>query len=471
MATVSSFEGLQPPTRSELRQFAELFTPLFVASSDDAKRQAVAALSQCAAIPQAVALFIGCQPIAISAPFLISSPAIDDDTLITVARTQGVEHMRAIVSRDALSPRVIDVLVGLRHAAPKRQVETIEPAPTVDRAEVAEALASAAMPFVAPEAAQVKAIAETVSVKVEISEPAAVAVEAVAPVVAEVAPVVDTVVVAAQEAAPLATDAASAVTEVAPVVTETVSVVAATPVAVEVQTIAVETDADAEVVVVETIAVDPVKQTQTAKLPPAATEQPSAQSTASPAPAATAETPANGGAREEEVRDTLRGLARHLGRDDNDRLGLRTLSTLQSALLVRFARSREAVAFATALADTLSASRWLAERIMLDTSGQQMATTLTSIGMDFSDAVFVLEKLYPHLAEAQHSVTRAWMVLDALDPEECRDRVEAWRRADSYTYLPEQAPAAPHPVTQQTSHARAVHQPPARAMRLVGRSR
>ncbi len=466
MATVSSFEGLQPPTRSELRQFAELFTPLFVASSDDAKRQAVAALSQCAAIPQAVALFIGCQPIAISAPFLISSPAIDDDTLITVARTQGVEHMRAIVSRDALSPRVIDVLVGLRHAAPKRQVETIEPAPTVDRAEVAEALASAAMPFVAP-ATQERpaAVAETASVKVEIREPVAVAVEAVAPVVVDA----NTVVVVAQEAAPLSAEAAPVVTDAASVVTETVSVVAATPVAVEVQTIAVETGA--QVAVVETIAVHPVEQTLTAEVPPAAAEQQSVQPTPSPAPTETAGTPANGGAREEEVRDTLRGLARHLGRDDNDRLGLRTLSTLQSALLVRFARSREALAFATALADTLSASRWLAERIMLDTSGQQMATTLTSIGMDFSDAVFVLEKLYPHLAEAQHSVTRAWMVLDALDPEECRDRVEAWRRADSYTYLPEHAPAAPHPVTQQTSHARAVHQPPARAMRLVGRSR
>jgi uncharacterized protein (DUF2336 family) len=133
MATVSSFEGLQPPTRSELRQFAELFTPLFVASSDEAKRQAVAALSQCPEIPQAVALFIGCQPIAIAASFLTSSPSIDDDTLIAVARMQGIDHMRAIVSRDSLSPRVIDVLVGLRHAAPKWQTE--------DRAEfVADAI-------------------------------------------------------------------------------------------------------------------------------------------------------------------------------------------------------------------------------------------------------------------------------------------------------------------------------------------
>ena len=435
MATVSSFEGLQPPTRSELRQFAELFSPLFVASSDDAKRQAVAALSQCATIPQAVALFIGCQPISISAPFLISSPAIDDDTLIAVARMQGVEHMRAIVSRDALSPRVIDVLVGLRHATRKRQVDTVEPTPAIDKAEVAEALAGAAMRFAAPVTGEpTPGIAETATIK------------SAAPVAEAVEP-------------------PSMVAEIVPVVSATVSVVAAEPLAIEVRTVTVE--ADAKIQVLETIAVVAVEPASTAEVPAVAAEERSAQPTASPAPSAPAETPASDGGREEEVRDTLRGLARHLGRDDSDRLGIRTLSTLQSALLVRFARGREAVAFATALADTLSASRWLSERIMLDTSGQQMATTLTSIGMDFSDAVFVLEKLYPHLAEAQHSVTRAWMVLDALDPEECRERVEAWRRADSYTYLPEQAPAAP----VKTAHSRAVHQPPPRAMRLVGRSR
>lgn len=73
MATVSSFENLSHPTRSELRQFAELFMPLFQASSDEAKRQAVAALSQCENMPAAVALFIGNQPIEIAAPFLAAS--------------------------------------------------------------------------------------------------------------------------------------------------------------------------------------------------------------------------------------------------------------------------------------------------------------------------------------------------------------------------------------------------------------
>jgi uncharacterized protein (DUF2336 family) len=312
MATVSSFEGLQPPTRSELRQFAELFTPLFQASSLEAKRQAVAALSQCPQIPAAVALFVGCQSIDIAAPFLTSSPAIDDETLITIARTQGSAHMKAIVSRDALSPRVIDALVGLRQAEQR------------------------------------------------LAAPAEV----------------ETGIVPSEPPVPASLEEAEAAAR---------------------------------------------------------------------------------RASEEEIRNRIRELARHVSRPEGDRLGLRNLSPIQAALLVRFARNREAALFAKALASGLSASRWLAERIMLDISGQQLATTLISLGLDFRDAVFVLEKLYPHLAEPQHGVTRAWMVLDSLDLEECNARVDAWRRADSYTYLPE-----------GTETAQAAHEePPAQDRRII----
>lgn len=313
MATISSFEGLSHPTRSELRQFAELFTPLFQASTDEAKRQAVAALSQCAQIPGAVALFIGSQPIEIAAPFLTLSQAIDDDTLVTIARTQGAAHAKAIVGRDSLSPKVIDALVALRQAEPRQ---------------------------------------------------------------------------------------------------------------------------------------------------PAAAEQ----EISAPRPAGTEEEGAGRLANEETLRRQIKGLAGHLGRGDGDRLGLRTLSEIQEALLVRFARAREASQFATALADALSASRWLAERIMLDLSGQQLATTLTSLGMDLSDATFVLEQLYPHLSEQQQGASRAWAVLDALDAEECHARVEAWRRADRYTYKPE-TPAAP----ASEPGYRFIRQPPLRDMRVLGR--
>ena len=40
MATVTSFQALSHPGKSELRQFAELFQPLFAGSSAEARREA-----------------------------------------------------------------------------------------------------------------------------------------------------------------------------------------------------------------------------------------------------------------------------------------------------------------------------------------------------------------------------------------------------------------------------------------------
>ncbi|MGI2031462.1 DUF2336 domain-containing protein [Rhizobium panacihumi] len=282
MATVTSFEALERPSRSELRQFAELFEPLYAASSEEARRQAVAALSQCPNIPSAVAFFIASQPITFSAPFIAASKCLDDQTLITIARTQGAAHARAIVRRENLSPMVIDALVGLRHA---------------------------------PDTSKV-----------------------------------------------------------------------------------------------------------TAENPKAATPPPSLLDEA--------EHPA----RDEALRERLRAMAAHVVRPESDRLGLRTVTAMQEALLVRFARNRETDLFATALADTLSASRWLAERIMLDISGRQLATTLKGIGMPRNEALLILERLYRHLDELAGDVPQSEHVWDALDADECGRRVEAWGRADRYTY-------------------------------------
>ncbi|MGO4440490.1 DUF2336 domain-containing protein [Rhizobium sp. RAF56] len=295
MATVSSFESLQHPTKSELRLFAELFTPLFHASSDEARRQSVAALSQCANVPQAVALFVGCQPINVAAPFLAGSPSIDDETLITIARTQGAAHAKAIAQRATLSPKVLDALVGIRTVEPARPASEEDPSPVAAASRMPENL-------------------------------------------------------------------------------------------------------EAERAEAERIL------------------------------------------REEKLRQELKQVARHLAFDANDRLGLRSLSEIQEALLVRFARAHDAGQFTTALADALSSSRWLAERILLDVSGHQLAVTLSGVGMNASEAAFVLESFYPHLAEHRGSASRAWLVLDSLDPDETAARVESWRRADRYTYLsPEQA--------------------------------
>jgi uncharacterized protein (DUF2336 family) len=289
LATVTSFEGLSHPSKSELRQFAELFAPLYTASSDEARRQAVAALSQSPSVPPAVAYFIGCQPIAIAAPFLTASNCLSDEALVAIARTQGLDHVRAIVAREALSPTVIDALVGLRH----------------DRV-----------------------------------------------------------------------------------------LLSGTPVAEE----PVEAD--------------------TSPVPPLAFPEPADERAA----------------REEDLRNRIKLLAAHLDRAPSDRLGLRTLTPTQEALLVRFARNREAGFLARVLSDILVTSTWLAERVMLDLSGQQMAMLLKSLGMGAEDGCYMLTRLYGHLAEMDGDMPKVERLWNSLDEDECGRRVEAWRKADRYTH-------------------------------------
>lgn len=352
MATVTSFEALQFPTRNELRQFAELFSPLFHASTEEARRQAVSALSQCPNVPSAVALFIASQPISIAAPFLVSSPCLSDDLLIMIARTQGTAHARAIVRREQLSPTVIDALVGLRHSEPPRDAA---------RAGTAEAAAGAGAATQSP--------------------------------------------------------ARSAHTPAGPAPAKRSS----------------------------------ARSAKGAEPPKAGA--PASSSQPQPAPAASVAVDSTA-AREEELRDQIRRLAAHVSRPASDRLGLRTITPMQSALLVRFARNREGGAFATTLADVLSSSRWLSERILLDISGRQLATTLLGVGMEADEAVFVLEKLYPHLAKPATGTTRAEQLWNSLFAVECEERIETWRRADSYTFRPqEQEPAAAQPANAPAPRA------------------
>jgi uncharacterized protein (DUF2336 family) len=291
MATVTNFETVPHPSKTDLRQFAELFMPLFNASTEEAKREAIAALSQHPSVPSAVAFFIACQPISIAAPFLISSKCLDDDTLITIARTQGAAHARAIVRREDLSPTVIDALVGLRHMEDLKRPDDATPAAVQE-------------PAIAPEPPEMQ------------------------------------------------------------------------PAETEIKSTAVE----------------------------------------------------------EEMRQRIKRMAHQLNRPESDVLGLRRLSDVQEALLVRFARERDARQFAVALADSLSSSYWLSERIMLDISGAQLATTLIGLGMEFSEAAFILQCFYPHLAAAEGDMSRAEALLDRLEIIECEERVESWRRADSYTH-------------------------------------
>jgi uncharacterized protein (DUF2336 family) len=322
MATVTSFQALSFPGKSELRQFAELFQPLFAGSSVEARREAVAALSQSPNLPLSVTAFIASQPISIAAPFLASSPALSDDMLIMIARTQGADHARAIVKRERLSPTVIDALVSLRHALPPR-----------------------------PDKAKTEA---------------------------------------AQSAPPQTTERAPSSFD--------------------------KVMAD-------------LRMTD---LPGAA-----------PAPEPVAETPVDREGREAALRETIKRMAYQQRPPRGDRLGRRQATPLQAALLVRFARAHDGGFFAATLADMLSCSRWLAERILLDISGRQLATTLAGVAMDEREAIFILEHIYPHLARRENGASRADNLLLGLDPDQAEARIDSWVRADRYTFAGEELPMTP----------------------------
>lgn len=318
MATVTSFQALSFPGKSELRQFAELFQPLFAGSSAEARREAVAALSQSPNLPLSVAAFIASQPISVAAPFLASSPALSDDMLIMIARTQGADHARAIVKRERLSPTVIDALVSLRHALPPRpdKVKADEQMPKTQPPETVKA----------PPSTFDKVMAD-----LEMNDLPGAASDAVA--------------------------------------------------------------------------------------------EPAAES------------------REEALRQTIKRMAAQQRPARSDRLGRRQATPVQTALLVRFARAHDGGFFATTLADMLTSSRWLAERILLDISGRQLATTLAGVAMEDREAIFILEHIYPHLARRENGASRAENLLLSMDLDQAEARIDSWIRADRYTFAGEEMQA------------------------------
>lgn len=307
MATVTSFEALSTPTRIELKQFAELFRPLFEQSSPEARRQAVAALSRLETLPQAVCFFVGSQPITTAAIFLSQSTAISDTTLIDVARSQGEAHARAIATRANLSPIVVDALAALHDGSSYRR--SVKPA---EDAELSQADA--------------------------VSDPSTAA---------------GATQVAAEEPAP--------------------------------------------------------------RVGPSAPEQARL-------------------AREEALRNELRQLvAAKAPEDVRPAVMLRAADEMHQALLVRFARVRQMPLLARVLTEALDASPALSERILLDVSGSQLASTLIALGLRPADTRQILTGIYPHLSQIIDGRNRAFQLVRSLDPAECVARVIAWRRADIYT--------------------------------------
>ncbi|WP_075290422.1 DUF2336 domain-containing protein [Pararhizobium arenae] len=286
LATVTSFESLRHPRKSDLHQFAELFMPLFEASSDEARRQAAAALSRCANVPASVALQIGSAPIGIAAIFLTRAPAIDDATLLQIINTRSPAHATAIARRENLSVKLVDALVDRRQSS----------IPMARR----------------PGPAQAKAGA-------------------------------------------------------------------------------------------------PSEQMSVPEMPRPDEERVQ---------------------REERLRTELKALARRQTAPADTEIVIEPISELNAALLVRFARLAEIYLFASTLTSAMSSSPDLAERMLLDVSGHQLAVALTALDMPTDDLRVVLRVFYPDLDERLGGTTRSEMLIADLTPEACRKRLRHWLQLD-----------------------------------------
>ncbi|WP_375588921.1 hypothetical protein ABWH89_18270 [Hoeflea alexandrii] len=111
----------------------------------------------------------------------------------------------------------------------------------------------------------------------------------------------------------------------------------------------------------------------------------------------------------------------------------RRVGDVRLAQLARHAVTDQESWFATSLADAMGASYALAERIMMDLSGRQLATALIGLGAPESTIKSALESFFPHLAKPSVKHTLATDLIEELDSDSCAARLQAWQRADSYT--------------------------------------
>ena len=320
MASVSGFECLARPGRQDLRQFSQLFLPLFETASPEARRTASAALSRLDAVPAEIAEMLAFQPIDIAAPFIAHYPKLSEAVLARAIARHGASHARVAARRADLSAAGLVALRALDEPSVNRVLQL--------RGLIEE------HPVLAPE---LDIDAET-DLEFDLGDIYGDAGTDAPPMYDEVS-----------DAARHSSDALRA------------------------------------------------------KLKEMVLRQPSAQAAARPAPP---RQPATVSPR---------------------------LAAAHAARLARFAKPDQAAWFATALADAMASSFALAERIMLDISGRQLATTLIALDIDDEISRTALEAHFPPLAQSSGETSRAGRLIAGLDRDECAARLDAWLRADRYT--------------------------------------
>lgn len=115
-ASVSAFCALTRPTRKNAAQLDDLTLPLYDQVSAEARRYVAAALSECRRAPVGLVRRLATEPVEISAPVLMRSPALTDVDLIGLIARHGIAHARAIASRASLNPAIARLIRALEAA-------------------------------------------------------------------------------------------------------------------------------------------------------------------------------------------------------------------------------------------------------------------------------------------------------------------------------------------------------------------
>lgn len=123
LALVASLDDLRKPNPAESRKFGELFIPLFNAAPIETQRRASSSLSRCPFVPANVCEFLSLQPLEISAPFLSHSPSLTNAILCYVIAKSDTEHARIIAKRQELNKRVVQSLLALNEDSVNRALQ------------------------------------------------------------------------------------------------------------------------------------------------------------------------------------------------------------------------------------------------------------------------------------------------------------------------------------------------------------
>lgn len=102
-AAVSAFCALSHPGRQDAAQVDDLVLPLYDAVPADTRRFAAAALSEVRIAPPGLLNRLSAEPLAISAPLLLRSPALASVDLVALAGRHGIDHARLLARRAGLT--------------------------------------------------------------------------------------------------------------------------------------------------------------------------------------------------------------------------------------------------------------------------------------------------------------------------------------------------------------------------------